>query len=189
VNSIERLVQAAEAVWATDVRDVKGSGVNVFITEIFDACGWGKWLRGPHGGCPDGYTRPPDPDWCGLFVGYCGLHAGLKHDVARLVLPSTYRLFAKSFWEKAEVPKPQEGLRTPQRGDIVVVGTNPHYGAHITLCVDVEESLGVYYTIEGNGRGTFPDGSKGVGVIKRTRKIAEINRIYRLTEEHFEWNS
>lgn len=191
----DAMVRAAADVWSTCIEDKHG-GVNDAITEIFDDCGWGGWLRSDAGGCPDGYTRPPDPDWCGLFVAYCGLRVGryLEADacvdvslaplVARKVLPSTYRLASGRHWTSANTQQPAPVHRTEVApGDVVTVGASKPWGTHIVLVARVEGDK--YETIEGNGRGILPDGRTGRGCVKRTRNVADIRYVYRLDAGHF----
>lgn len=191
------LVAAAEYVWEQGIEDAHGPDVNVPITEIFDACGWGGWLRSENGGCPNGYTRPPDPDWCGLFVGFCGLKVGefvepgtcvpvsINPQVARKVLPSTYRLMSQTHWKSAGVEQPMAiHKRNVLPGDVVTVGSSKAWGTHIVLVESVLAD-GTYTTIEGNSRGTLPDGRRGRGVVKRKREVSEIQQVYRLDSTHF----
>ena len=191
------LVDAAEWVWQQGIEDVHGGEVNEAITEMFDACGWGGWLRSENGGCPNGYTRPPDPDWCGLFVGFCGMRIGQHLEpgvcvsvsinplVARKVLPSTYRLMSVKHWGSAGVSQPMPVHRTNVLpGDVVTVGQSKAWGTHIALVAAVRDD-GTYDTIEGNSRGLLPDGRKSRGVIKRRRNVQDIQQVYRLEASHF----
>lgn len=172
----------ADALWHQIIEEPKRGEVSPWITEIFDACGWGNWLRGPHGGCPNGYTRPPDPDWCGLFVAYCGLQAGLDPKLVKSVLPSTYRLHNPKTWSRAGYAKPERPEELAP-GDVVVVGNAKPWGTHIVLVAEVGEDS--FVTFEGNARGLLRDGTTGKGVVKRTRNLSEAVHVYRIPDECF----
>jgi hypothetical protein len=189
------LIASAERVWARGIEDVADGRVNDAITEMWDTCGWSSWLRQR---CPDGYTRPPDPDWCGIFVGFVGLTVGqvdgeavcipvaLKQDIARFVLPSCYRLQSRSHWEeRAGVPMPGYYFgHEVEAGDVITVGTRKPYGDHIALVVRRDGDR--IETIEGNARGRLPSGEIGKGVVRRMRGVDEVTRVYRLGAEHFD---
>jgi hypothetical protein len=192
------MVRAAQALWRTNIQDIADGEVNHDITMLFDENGWDHWLRDEDkGGCPDGYTRPPDPDYCGHTVAWFARHVGdhlddrmsaavmVDPELARTVFPSTYRLSRREKWEDCGHTRP--AYVAPERvapGDIVVVGDDKSYGDHITLCIYPLRG-GKFATIEGNATGQLPDGTQGKGVIKRKRTIHEITRIYRLDNSHF----
>jgi len=192
------LVAAAIDVWSRYIVDEVSKTPNEEITQIFDACGWGRWLRSEEGGgCPSGYTRPPDPDWCGLFVGFCGLLVGqyvdgptclsitINPELARKVLPSTYRLASPSHWKAAGVEKPLSVRGVDALpGDVVTVGSAKPQGTHILLVEAVRDD-GTYSSIEGNARGILPGGERGRGVVRRERKLEDIQHVYRLDSSHF----
>lgn len=188
------LVRSAQALWRTNVQDLADGEVNHKITAIFDDNQWGAWLRER---CPEGYTRPPDPDYCGHTVAYVARRVGEHLDplqclpvmidpkIAHQIFPSTYRLSRKDRW--AEIGHDAPGYVAPERvapGDIVVVGKRKAYGDHITLCIYPLER-GEFMTIEGNATGEFPDGTRGKGVVRRRRKVSEITRVYRLSASYF----
>jgi hypothetical protein len=170
------------------------------ITEYWDACGWGKWLRSSPG-CENGYrhVRGSGVDYCGIFIAFCGLRVGdgLAHDqcvpvrlkmgVAKNVLPSTYRMTEAEKWKAAGFPLLEPiAHRAVEAGDIITVATGrgKHYGDHFALVDEVV--AGMVCTIEGNTTGEHGDRTTGHGVIFRTRPFSAIRRVYRLGSEHFE---
>lgn len=186
----EKLARIAEKEWARNIEE-KTHQINLEITAMFDNNGWGRWLRSVEGGaCPNGYVRPPDPDWCGQAVAHYALNMSpvINKKVARKVLVSTYRLSRKEMWTQLNVPFPliddNEDIR---RGDIVVVRwkNGKEYGDHITLAVSDLKEDGTFDTIEGNAKGDLPNG-KGRGLVKQTRKKDQVARVYRLTKEHLD---
>jgi hypothetical protein len=195
------LVRGAENLWARDIRDIQGAGVNPQITDIFDATGWGDWLRGP-GGCPDGYERPPDPDYCGLTWAYIAVHVGrwmvpwtcldfrIDQELCDHVLSSTYRLQARKKWRETSHSRPdrhEPGQIRP--GDIVVVGDDKWYGDHIVMPVAPPTTEGTFKTVEGNARGRLPGGKEGKGVVKRQRHVDEVVRVWPLQRSWFQWRT
>jgi hypothetical protein len=197
----EQLRQAmlvmARREWA---RPVKSHRDTLRITEYWDACGWGRWLRA-NPGCEDGYARVKNSgvDYCGIFLGYCGLMVGqalegdqcvpvrLRHGVANHVLPSTYRMTEAAKWKAAGLATLEPiAVRAIEPGDIITVSTGrgKHYGDHFAI---VDEVIpGAVCTIEGNTTGTLGDRTDGHGVVFRTRPFSGIRRVYRLGPEHFE---
>src|SRR5699024_4721669 len=117
--------------------------------------GWGAWLRSLSGGCPDGYTRPPDPDWCGIFVAYVACHIGdwlepgrcvdvrLHPEIARRCMASTYRLDSQDVWRKAGFERPEPLAPDQIRGGhIVTVGKG--YGTHIVVASSFPDAAGEF---------------------------------------------
>ena len=181
---------------------VRSQGEEDRITEYFHRCGWQWALNEAAGGRYSEEARRRRPDllnWCGLFPAWCGLHVGLylepgqcvpvrlRHGVAQRVLPSTYRAQSPDKWADAGIAPPAQVPHDEiAPGDIitVVTGSGKPYGDHFAIVVDGEaESL---LTVEGNATGELGDGSSGRGVIQRRRPIADVRRVYRLTEKHFE---
>jgi len=193
----QAMVRAAHTLFRMNIRDNMGPKPNPDITMLFDENDWGGWLRNPErGGCPDGYTRPPDPDYCGHTVAWAARHVGdhLEDDqsvgvmidpaIAKGVLPSTYRLSRDEKWEDAGHEPPD--YVAPERigpGDIVVVGDSKPYGSHITLCIYPLKD-GEFATVEGNATVTFPDGTRGKGVGKDRHSLDEVAAVYRLDSSH-----
>jgi len=185
----EKLARIAEKEWERNIEE-KTHQINLEITAMFDNNGWGSWLRSVDGGgCPNGYLRPPDPDWCGQAVAHYVLKMSPSPNkkMARKVLVSTYRLNQKDKWLQCDVSFPLvEDSGDIQRGDIVVVRweNGKEYGDHITLAVSDLKEDGTFDTIEGNAKGELPNGS-GRGLVKQNRKKDQVARVYRLTKEHF----
>lgn len=188
--------------WEKGIRDKTGS---LEIENYFKEVGWGRWVRG-------GYSNKKQFAWCGIFVGYTGLNLGdhvndthsepvaLDYDIARMVMPSTYRIGAAEKWKSAGVPVPGF-LPTKDLdllahnllpGMVVTVKTkrgNLKYGGHIVIVDRVNED-GTFDTIEGNGWGELADGEYGEGVIRRrgnrARELSEIVLAPQLTKWHFD---
>lgn len=148
-------------------------------------------------------------EWCGIFTAYAwaeDLDADLRHDF----LPSTYRL---ENWRTGRPPlgdgagardtRPvslELGPRStaadvasfggtgPRAGDILVVGDGtPGYGEHIAVVYSFDPDVG-FHTVEGNGGGSFPNGTRGQGVVRAVRPLGAkpgisfiARRIYRPT--------
>src|SRR5678816_477963 len=102
----------ADRLWHTDIYDPApndnseaGKRSKAAISDILIACGWG-WAT-PYRGDRVG------PEWCGLTVGACWRKAGLKLDIARTFMPSTYRLLCyanyRPFDEKHRNERPATG--------------------------------------------------------------------------------
>jgi hypothetical protein len=181
-------------------RPVKSVGNEARITEYWDACGWGRWLRASPG-CENGYKlqRGSGVDYCGIFLGFCGLKVGealedgqcvpvrLRYGVANNVLPSTFRVTEEAKWKAAGLPVIEPlATRAVMPGDIITVATGrgKHYGDHFAIVDEVV--AGAVTTIEGNTTGLLGNQQNGHGVIFRTRPFSGIRRVYRLGLEHFE---
>lgn len=186
----EKLARIAEEEWEKNIEE-KIHEVNLEITAMFDNNGWGRWLRSVEGGgCPNGYVRPPDPDWCGQAIASFALKIKpvINKKLARKVLVSTYRLSEKSNWLECNVPFPLiENKEDIKRGDIVVLKwkNGKVYGDHIVLAVSDLKEDGTFDTIEGNATGELPNGN-GRGLVKQNREKTQVARIYRLNEEHLD---
>lgn len=190
----EALAKRAEMEWKKPVKEVKGE-INETITGYFDENNWGAWLRDPaRGDCPNGYIRPPDPDWCGQFAAYCSLNVGevlndpdvkINPKIARMVLVSTYRLYYK--WEDLKLERPEVSKEDIKRGDIVVFKWNDRkdYGHHIAIAIEDMDKTKKFKTIEGNASGLRGDGTSGRGVVQRLRSRGLVAKVYRLEPKHF----
>lgn len=193
----EALVRAALREWESVV-ECRAQADR--IAQYFRDCGW-QWHLDDHAGGTydeDVRRRTPHLEYCGIFVGWCGIYAGtygwpgvcapvgLRHAIAEYVLPSTYRASNRAKWVQARTlppePVPPEQV---QRGDIVTVETSRglYYGDHYAIVVSREGD--VLETVEANASGTLGDGSHGRGVVRRTREIADVRRVYRLEARHF----
>jgi len=195
------LVDGAENLWSRGIRDVANGEVNPEITEIFDRTGWGEWLRGP-GDCPEGFTRPPDPDYCGLTYAYVSLSVGnwivpwtcidfaVDQALCDFVFSSTERLAIERWWNKTpyEQPDPQDPEQI-RPGDIVVVGDDDWCGDHIVIPTSPPTERGTFTTVEGNTTGRLPGGEPGKGVVKRARDLDEVAYVWPLQREWYPENS
>jgi hypothetical protein len=191
---------AALALWSEHVIDVHGSEK---IESFFHEVGW-SWIKG--------YKNNESFAWCGVFAGVCCMRVGnhlepnqcvpvvVDPDIARVVMPSTYRLASSAKWKQATVhPADQWGSSVdgPLKnwlipGAIVTISARKYgdrrdyMGGHIVI-VDELTAEDEFSTIEGNGHGLFPDGKRGEGVIRRTRKLSDVRRVYHLRRDHLEF--
>jgi len=199
----QAIVRAYHAIWRRNIHDDGGPAPGV--TKLFDANGWESWLRDPDlGGCPDGYERPPDPDYCGhgaacalrrigdhLKDGQC---VGVSVDpaICEEVMPSTYRLGSGQKWSESGYDRPaaydarrSDDLPPIRVGDVLVVETSVGrpYGDHITVARAPAQS-GEVRTFEANAPGERFDGSHGKGVVKASRPVDDIRQIIRIDHRH-----
>lgn len=100
--------------------------------------------------------------WCGAFAAWCDI--GLRREIRKKVMPSTYRLYEFCLGTDREIP-----LDEIQRGDIVIVGRagGKRWGAHITRALEVHDEY--VLCVEGNAHGELGDGAWGEGVVIRKR--------------------
>ena len=184
---------------------VKSIGDERRITEYFHGIGW-TWAVKEN--FPDGIYddeirrrggRSAPLNWCGMGIGFVGVHlvgnhivggqcidVRLKPGIARHVLPSTMRLQDLRRWEQAGV-RPPEKVQAPQRGDIITVyttGVRGDAGDHYAVVVEVEGDT--LHTVEFNATGELGDGTRGRGVVRRTRRVQDVRQICRLEDIHFE---
>lgn len=152
------VVAAAMEEWSRHVEEPPGRGwqrIDLYIRSNLGLV-W-SWLTRP-------YTKNRQFAWCGAFAAWCYGVAGLRADVRRRHLASTYRL---DRWSARTARR----LYTPSQlrpGDIMVVGTKKRYGDHITIV----RSVTPHYidTVEGNAAdGVFPDATVGEGVVRKRR--------------------
>lgn len=195
----EALVRTALHVWSHGVEVGKDDAT---ITHMFASVGWQWHLDQESGGRFDERVRKQTPhlEYCGIFVGYCGLLLGhrvvedqclpvkLWPKIAKFVLPSTYRADTPSYWERAEVPEPDPvSADEIQRGDVitVVTGGRKEYGDHYAIVVEREGD--VLHTVEANAYGELGGerAGEGRGVVRRTRQLKDVRRVYRLDDRHF----
>lgn len=116
--------------------------------------------------------------WCGCFAGHCLASAGFQPELhtaalrkkyaARplMIMSSCYRIVAE--WATG-TPRLIKDHRSARPGDIAIVGqrSGRWWGAHITIVRDVRDDR--LLTVEGNAKGTGPDGSRYEGVIHMER--------------------
>jgi hypothetical protein len=203
----EAMVECALAEWDRCVLDTQGAiaGSIKRITEYYVEVGgwWPSYIKENGGGqytevfVQDGTKKYMS--WCGIFVGWCGLNLGrfledhacinyrVKPKVAELCLASTYRLNSREKWtEQRVIPPARYEPHEIQRGDIVVVGDDKHYGDHITLALYAPNEDGQVFTLSGNVWGKVPckDGRRE-GVVKTIYDLDDVTRVYRLTKDHF----
>lgn len=120
------------------------------------------------------YTNTEAYAWCGIFQAF--IHRKMIPLHVRIKLASCTR--AHSIIDDVVGENPLRQQLPLEPGCIVTVGSRGKYGDHMVLVIGVDKRQGVFTTIEGNGIGKLGDGSKGEGVVTRTRKIADINSIY-----------
>lgn len=170
------------------------------ITQYFRDCGW-QWHLDEHSGGvfdEDVRRKTPHLEYCGIFLGWCGLYLGLhmpggqclpvalREPIAYYVLPSTARAASHAKWSQAGSLAPErvhpEDVR---RGDIVTMHTSRGlpYGDHYAIVVERKGDM--IETIEANASGTLGDGSSGRGVVRRHRELVRVRRVYRLEDRHF----
>lgn len=179
-------IAEAERLWASDIYDPSKSDHSIralaskkAIDRMLQACGW-TW-EVPYLG--DGQMK-----WCLIFAGACWVRAGLKPDIAKTWIPSTYRIDAYARYkpfDNHKNPRPASGPYRliaeldehstslpfePRPGDFMTIGppgSGP--GLHGVL---VKSFDGRWFdTIEGNANGTGPDGKPRQGVIKNRRRL------------------
>lgn len=132
---------------------------------------------------------------CGTFVARCYAAAGMRADVRKYALASTYRL---SVWGDGRVlgtwrPPVASVSRAvkvaeAQRGDILCVRTSGGkvYGDHVCLARGPLSSIGEYVTYEYNATTIGPDGKRRRGMGSNVRKLEDVRRVYRPAPEDFE---
>lgn len=197
------IVKVAQRYWEQGIKEPDSGEVSQEITAIWDRVPfWSNWLRDPKGGgCPDGYSRPPDPDWCGIFVAASAGQIGevlednmcvavsIKPELQIYCMSSTARLNNPAKWRQAGLIQPQSvPIEDIDAGDIVVINPSSRaaYGTHITLAAEDANLINrTVTTFEGNATGLQPDGSTRHGVIKGERKLSKVARVWRLDETCF----
>ena len=188
------VVAVAESEWIADIRDDDSGAV------LID-----EYIRGEHGlgwGSADVRNlserrayQPQSFSWCGAFVAYCyGLGAEMTARARKYTLPSCSRLWrdwgGTARLMGGSMPEKMIPAIWPQAGDIVTVqnagSVAREQGSHIVLCVDVDTKGGTFATIEGNAWGYFPDGTRGEGVVRNSRAVTSIAKIYRPVATDFD---
>ena len=194
-----------KACLAEHERTIRSVGSEDRITEYFRGIGWG-WAIDEH--CPGGVYddqirrnggRSVPLNWCGIGPGFVGtrllgdhlidgqcVDVRLKPGIATSVMPSTMRLEDLRRWEQAGVAPPGAAAM-PQRCDIITVetsGVRGLAGDHYAVVVDVDGET--IHTVEFNATGELGDGTRGRGVVRRTRPVSKVRQICRLETIHFE---
>ena len=180
VHTNEKSLQAlkkAKSEWKRNVTEPKGGGdwyrINEYIKSV-NGLGW-TW--------ESDYLKNGDFAWCGAFAAFCfGEKVNLS--VRKNTFPSCYRMSRD--WSNSSRVQSRDDI---QAGDLVIVYTSseksPSYGNHITISRGTPDSRGDFPTIEGNAHGIGPNQDWREGVIKRTRNVSNVARVYRLIDEDF----
>ena len=180
-------VNRAKRAWLDDIVDPQNPtsyAVSRKRIDDFIRVGLGWTWQAP-------YLKDGDYQWCGAFVSWCYMHAGLSKNVRLFFLSSTYRLDCLGrgqAFQGHEPPKAGDGnsrlyVKMDENsgphgkedddvrpGDVLLVGgTKRAYGDHITLVESY--SNGVFTTLEGNATGMGPAATKREGVIRTTRPL------------------
>ena len=203
------VVRSARSLWSRNVHDRKGdpptTPSNRIITSLFDDNGWAHWLRSETGGgCPNGYQRPPDPDYCGH--GFAAFYRGVgdhlvparcvnltvNRELARRIFPSTDRIAghgpAQASWEAVDAQRIEIDAAELLPADLAVVETSGHdpWGDHIVLPATAPDAAGWFTTYEANASGTRADETRGKGIVVRRRNVREVRTAIRSHRTWFE---
>jgi len=163
----------ASGEWHRHVREPPHRGWERITTYIRDGLGisWAKWLE-RRTGSPT-YEENGSFAWCGAFAAWC-YRDRVRARIRRDRMASTYRLWRWSRGNDRRIAP--EDL---EPGDIAVVGPATRaarwfkrWGNHVVIVTEVEPDVGVH-TIEGNAKGTLPDGRKREGVVKQFRPFSD----------------
>lgn len=191
--------EAALHLWDETIVDQDNSWQ---ILRMFEEIGW-SWIRE--------YKNSEKFAWCGVFAGVCANRIGnhlepgvcvpvrTMFEIVQGIFPSTQRL---SSWQRWDAVGPRPKVWSTQLdgrlsdflipGAVVTVSSRKYgdrrdvVGGHIVI-VDAYHGGEEFETIEGNAFGAIPGGTKVEGVIRRTRKIADVKRVYLLTDEHLDY--
>ncbi len=130
------------------------------------------------------YAGDGDFEWCGAFAAYCWL--SIKPALRKQYFASTYRLdryarYGSVNGEKnrgtgrllAELDEHSTTLPwEPRAGDILTIGpAGSGYGKHVCLVESYDAAQRAFRTIEGNGVGMMPNGTRRQGVVKGFRRL------------------
>jgi hypothetical protein len=162
------------------VMQVLAAGADEWIRPVHEPPGEGweridSYIRGEGGlgwSSEARYVRNRQFAWCGAFAAFCFGKAGLKKTIRKRVMPSTYRLYS---WAKGNERMRQ--ISEVGSGDIVLVGPSEgkRWGAHITICDEVDAVNGHIHTIEGNASGRGPNDDRYEGVVRQSRPLPSDN--------------
>lgn len=152
--------------------------------------------------------------YCGLRVGdFLDPHkcvpVTLNPEIAQRIFISTYRLAFNKWPVAPEAVVACEGGRVlwtnrkPSNakiedfispGRLACVKTRDHYGdyrdkvgGHVIRFAGMPDENGDFETLEGNGRGKFPDDTYGEGVVRGVRNVRTLRRIYLLGPQHYDF--
>lgn len=144
-----------------------------------------------------------------MMEGQC-MPITLDPKVAEFAMVSTSRLASPAKWKAAGVPMPQFYTRSKIREDqfvdgktgrlvpaervllpgviatVKTSGRKPHVGDHIVCIEKFDADDMLIDTVEGNGRGQLGDKTKGEGVVRAVRAVADVRMVYHLDKAHFE---
>lgn len=167
----ERVLAAAANEWRRVVRE-PSPRIDDYIRSA-QGLGWPSAEVGVDARPNIPYSKNGQFEWCGAFAAFAYGAAGLRPEVRRKHLASTYRLYRWARGSGRWLPPNPEAF-TP--GDIAVIGPEGDAdGAHVTLVERVipasHGSGASIATIEGNARGRLGDGSVGEGVIRADRSF------------------
>lgn len=202
-NKIRRAFLAAvRAEWS---RPVEVEEHDDRVTEYFRGIGWG-WAIDKH--CPGGTydeqvrrTTDAPLDYCGIGPAWVLVHrlgqhledqqcvpVRLRRGIARHVLPSTYRANSVDHWDRADTDPPaQIPPEDIEPGHLVTVVTSHGrgYGDHFAVARE-RPGDGELATIEWNATGELGDGREGRGVVRRSRLMDDVRRVYPILPRHLE---
>lgn len=177
-------LQRAEGEWLKKVQEPpRGEGQLDIQKYIRQGLTWQSCDRKDFGQ-PLPYVRDSF-SWCGAFAAWC--YITLKRDIRKKIMPSCSRL--SSNWGRSGRNRTGGPI---QAGDILTVWTTQRgdqrnaYGQHIVLACGPANDQGMIDTVEGNAKGSGPEGQYYEGVIKRQRSLEDVARVYRPFEEDFE---
>lgn len=158
---VAAVLETARVEWQKVVREPPGRNwerIDHYIRSD-EGIGW-SWR--------EQYRKNREFAWCGAFAAHCYSKAGLKAQLLKKVMPSTYRLW---MWARGTARMMAAAEARP--GDIVIVGPADckAWGSHITLCESIDHQANEIRSIEGNAMGLGPDGVKYEGVVKQVRPI------------------
>lgn len=190
-----KVVQQAETLWSGSIIDPPDDAAKWASSRLIID----RMIRSPIGlnwSWYKEYIKNGDYEWCGAFAATCWAVAGLLLPWRYSFWSSTFRLEQWSHYRPFESTssgtKPATGGRMvielnteskpshavfpdgtlPREGDVVMVGMDKSgQGTHITIAGSYDATTGTFHTIEGNGTGIWPDGTKQHGVIKAIRRI------------------
>lgn len=194
--------KAAIDYWYDTIIDEDGSPE---ITQMFLNIGWGWRVA-------DGYRNSEKWAWCGIGAANCMLRIGeyieddqcipvvVDLDILNTVMPSTRRLASSKKWNIATEREPliyhpssyggvRQGLIP---GAIATIATRKYgnyrddVGGHVVIVDKYEEGADTFTTIEFNAHGELGNGERGEGVIRTTRKVSDVRRVYLLHHQNLE---
>lgn len=172
-----RVLDRAEREWDLNVTEPGEGGDSSRISYYIkskDCLGW-TW--------EDDYARNGQFAWCGAFAAACYSN-DILFNIRKNTFASCYRM--NRDWGNSSRVQSVDSILP---GDIVIIYTSsersPSYGNHITIARSIPDSEGEFHTTEGNAHGVGPDQTWREGVVKRSRNVSEVARVYRLLDEDY----